>query len=168
MKIPLLVLMYLLSNLPTAANAANEASRPAPSCALNSIDKSQAINLEQFKGKVVYVDFWASWCGPCVQSFPYMNRLDRDFKDSGLQIVAVNLDENPEEAQTFLHNSNPQFLVVTDSNGHCAKEFEVQTMPTTYLVDRQGMVRKVHHGFRQGEAKEFQSELELLLKEQIN
>jgi thiol-disulfide isomerase/thioredoxin len=140
-------------------------NRPAPNCALSNIDSSEKIDLQKFKGKVVYVDFWASWCGPCVESFPYMNTLDSELKDKGLQVLGVNLDENKEDAQTFLKKSPPEFLVAADIDSQCAKDFEVKAMPSTYLVDRKGVIRAVHYGFRAGEAKEFRSKVEELLAE---
>lgn len=94
-----------------------------------------------------------------------MNSLDSELKDKGLQVLGVNLDENKEDAQTFLKKSPPEFLVAADIDSQCAKDFEVKAMPSTYLVDRKGVIRAVHYGFRAGEAKEFRSKVEELLAE---
>jgi len=158
-----------LSLSAAAVQAADEdIVRPAPNCALSSLDVADHYDLQRFKGKVVYVDFWASWCGPCVQSFPYMNSLDKELKDKGLQVLGINLDENAEDAKIFVSNTPPEFLVAADNNGACAKEFGVKAMPSTYLVDRKGVIRDVHYGFRAGETKEFRVKVEQLLAEPLN
>jgi peroxiredoxin len=137
-----------------------------PACLLKKVDASNAeINLSQFKGQVLYVDFWASWCAPCAQSFPFMNKLDSNLKQAGLQIVAVNLDEKREDAQQFLNKTAANFTVASDADKQCAKDFNVQAMPSTYLIDRKGVVRYVHLGFRAGEVTELQRMTEKLLIE---
>ncbi len=158
----------LLSLYAGAVQTAENANLSSPVCALSSLDAAEHFDLQRFKGKVVYVDFWASWCGPCVQSFPFMNNLDRDLKDKGLQVLGVNLDENPEDAKAFVNNTSPEFLVAADNSGACAKAFGVKAMPSTYLVDRKGVIREVHYGFRPGEAREFRDKVEQLLAEPQN
>lgn len=140
-----------------------EAGNPVPNCRLAPLGVEQEQELRQYQGKVLYVDFWASWCGPCAQSFPFMNDLAGDLQRDGLQIVAVNLDANREDAQAFLAQRPAHFTVLADAGGQCAQEFGVQAMPSSYLVDRQGVVRHVHKGFRPGEAQEFRVLVEELL-----
>ena len=144
---------------------AAETGGKAPDCALTSINDTQRFNLQQFRGKVIYVDFWASWCPPCAQSFPFMNVLDHDLKDSGLQVIGINLDQAPEDAKAFLAKYPPNFTVVADANEKCAKDFDVKAMPSSYLVDRNGVIRHVHLGFRPGEAEELRVLAEQLLAE---
>ncbi|WP_347986844.1 TlpA disulfide reductase family protein [Methylomonas sp. AM2-LC] len=160
--------LFLITLVSLEAVATENVNRPAPNCTLSNLEVSDKYDLQRFKGQVVYVDFWASWCGPCVQSFPYMNTLNRDLKEQGLQVLGVNLDENAEDAKNFVSHTPPQFLVATDTNGTCAKEFGVKAMPSTFLVDRKGMIREIHYGFRPGEANEFRSKVEQLLAEPIN
>ncbi len=152
----------------SAVFADAEVPRPAPHCAFSSLDQADHYDLQSFKGKVVYVDFWASWCGPCVQSFPYMNMLDRDLKAQGLQVLGVNMDENPADALAFLKSRPAAFIVALDAAAQCAQDFGVKTMPTSFLLDRNGQIRAVHNGFRAGEAKEFRAEVERLLLEPAN
>lgn len=135
----------------------------APGCALTTIDGGQKYDLSEFKGKVVYVDFWASWCGPCAKSFPFLNELDRQFKDRGLQIVGVNLDENREDAKAFLSSYPAGFTIAEDADSQCAKTFDVKAMPSSYIIDRNGIVHHVHLGLRPGETKDLLAMVEKLL-----
>ena len=141
-------------------------NQPAPTCNLGSLSDTRQYDLKQFKGKVVYVDFWASWCGPCAQSIPFMNTLHHDLEVKGLQVIAINMDEKPEDALFFLKNKPAEFIVATDTNGQCAKSFDVQAMPSTYLIDRKGNIHLIHFGYRSDEADEFRFKVEALLKEQ--
>jgi thiol-disulfide isomerase/thioredoxin len=161
----LAVLYVLLAMIPVRATMAADIGSAMPDCTLTSLAEKQTYNLQQFKGKVVYVDFWASWCGPCAKSFPFMNELSRDLKDKGLQVIGINMDEVPAEAQSFLAQYPANFAIAADSKEQCAKDFGVQAMPSTYLVDRNGIVRHVHLGFRAGEATELRTLVEQLLAE---
>jgi thiol-disulfide isomerase/thioredoxin len=134
-----------------------------PDCNLTSVGNKQNLTLNQYRGKVLYVDFWASWCGPCAKSFPFMNELHQQLKDQGLQIVAVNLDENADDAKAFLAKYPASFTVMADASKQCAKDFDVKAMPSSYLIDRNGVVQHVHLGFRPGEAQELQVLVEKLL-----
>lgn len=159
-----LFLALLALVVPWGALAAETAS-PAPDCALTPPGSEPAYGLQRLRGKVVYVDFWASWCGPCAQSFPFLNTLDRDYRDQGLHVVGVNLDENPAEAQEFLARHPARFSVATGSNVACAEAFGVKAMPSSYLVDRKGVVRHEHLGFRPGETGEIRELVQRLLAE---
>jgi thiol-disulfide isomerase/thioredoxin len=142
-----------------------EETRPAPPCNLKQMETDEPYDLDQFRGKVLYVDFWASWCGPCVKSFPFLNKLDRDLKEQGLEVVGINLDENLEDASAFLARHPARFRIAVDPDKSCPRDFGVQGMPTSYLIDRQGMIRFVHPGFRPGEASQLRSIIEQLLNE---
>ncbi|MGZ8144472.1 MAG: TlpA family protein disulfide reductase [Methylosarcina sp.] len=145
---------------------AAEVGAPAPVCSLSEIGGDTPIyDTSQFRGKVVYLDFWASWCVPCAKSFPFMNQLHNDLKDKGLQLIGVNLDENPADAKAFLEKYTVGFTLTADRNGQCASKFEVKGMPTSYLIGQDGTVRHVHQGFRSGETKELYQLVEQLLAE---
>ncbi len=150
------------------SSSAFELPTPAPNCSLQPLTNAPPLNFAQFKGKVVYVDFWASWCGPCATSFPFMNNLSRDLKAQGLEVIGVNLDENLEESKQFLEQQPADFIIASDPDQHCAKQFGLKAMPTSYLIDKKGMVRHVHIGFRPGEALEFRALAEQLLAEQVD
>ena len=121
--------------------------------------------LKSYSGKVVLVDFWASWCGPCLRSFPWMNDLQQHYGADGLVIVAVNLDQERELADAFLRKLPPKFRVEFDAPGNIARQFGVQTMPSSFLVDRHGQVRVRHAGFRDGQRAEREEQIKKLLKE---
>ena len=161
----LALLCAALALIPIQTIIAAEIGSKAPDCTLTSINDTQRYDLQQFHGKVLYVDFWASWCPPCAKSFPFLNELDRDLKDSGLQVIGVNLDQAPEDAKAFLAKYPANFTVVSDANEKCARNFDVKAMPSSYLVDRNGIIRHVHLGFRSGEVKELRVLAEQLLAE---
>jgi thiol-disulfide isomerase/thioredoxin len=140
---------------------------PMPACNVSPIGESQSSDLSQYKGQVLYVDFWASWCGPCAKSFPFLNEMHEQLKGQGLQIVGVNLDENADEAKAFLAKYPASFTVVADVSKQCAKDFEVKAMPSSYIIDRKGIVHHIHLGFRPGEAKELRVLVEKLLNEKV-
>jgi len=121
--------------------------------------------LEQLHGKVVLVDFWASWCAPCLHSFPWMNELQQKHGGEGLVIVAVNLDQDRALADAFLQKVPAHFRVEYDQAGNYARQFGVQAMPTSFLIDRNGQVRVRHAGFREKQREDREQEIEQLLKE---
>ena len=109
--------------------------------------RSGAIKLSEFKGKAVYLDFWASWCGPCKQSFPWMNEMQAKYGAKGLQVLAVNLDQKPEDAANFLQQTKADFLIALDPTGQSAQKYNVKGMPSSQLIGRDGKVAMVHTGF---------------------
>ena len=154
------ILSFVLAALmvPSLATAADQllpaAQAPVtPACTLTVQGEQAPTGLDKFRGQVVYVDFWASWCGPCRQSFPFMNQLQAEFADQDLAVLAINLDEEASEAQTFLASHPASFKVVGGANQECASSFHVEAMPSTYLIDRAGKVRYIHHGFRAGDVE---------------
>jgi thiol-disulfide isomerase/thioredoxin len=103
--------------------------------------------LRDLRGRVVYVDFWASWCVPCRESFPWMQALQRRYGRAGLTVVAVDVDRNRNDAQRFLRAFRPDFLVVFDPSGRLARRYRIIGMPTSVLIDRRGRIRFTHVGF---------------------
>lgn len=122
--------------------------------------------LPEVAGKVVLVDFWASWCAPCKASFPAYGRLNTAFAPKGLVIVAVSVDENPSAYEAFARRLNPPFFIAWDKGQGLVRTVQVPTMPTSYLVDRQGRVRYIHPGFHGATTEEaLRREIEVLLSE---
>ena len=134
-----------------AAPAAWSLDAGAAAPDLNLPGLKDAVNLAALKGKVVYVDFWASWCGPCKQSFPFMNELQSKYGAKGFEIVAVNLDAKRGDADKFLAEVPARFNIAFDSKGETAKRFEVKGMPSSYLIGRDGKVIAEHKGFKEEE-----------------
>ncbi len=107
------------------------------------------ISLAQLKGKVVYLDFWASWCIPCRQSFPWLNEMSARYKKQGFVVLAINLDKDKKLMQRFLKQYPAKFIVAHDSAGNSARDYKVKGMPSSYLISRDGEIVSSHIGFRQ-------------------
>lgn len=129
-----------------AAAPAAEVGQPAPDVELPAA--SIARRLSDLRGKVVYLDFWASWCGPCQQSFPWMKEMQAKYASRGLLVVAINLDAKRSDADEFLARNPANFALAFDSQGESARRIGVKGMPTSLLVGADGKVLYVHQGFR--------------------
>jgi len=123
------------------------------------------LDLGGFRGRVVYLDFWASWCGPCRQSFPWMETMKSIYERQGLKIVAVNLDGDRADADKFLKQFHPTFDVRFDPKGELAELYKVQGMPSSVLIDRHGVTRFAHTGFRPVDGETYEAQLRELLAE---
>jgi len=122
-------------------------------------------NLPALSGKVVLVDFFASWCGPCKESFPAMEKLHQKYAQQGLVIVAINLDKKAEDMNGFLKDHPTTFAIVRDGSYKLVNEIKIPTMPSSFLLDRSGKVVAVHRGFEGGKTeKQYVEEIESLLK----
>jgi thiol-disulfide isomerase/thioredoxin len=121
-------------------------------------------DLQEFRGKVIVLDFWASWCVPCRRSFPWMNSMQEKYGDEGLVIIGVNLDAVDADAQAFLQETPAEFRIVSDPQGTLAREHDVIAMPTSYIFDRNGNLVTRHLGFK----VKRQEEYEALLVETLN
>jgi len=114
-------------------------------------------------GKIVYVDFWASWCVPCRKSFPWMNNMQEQYKEQGLVVLSINLDAQAELAEEFLKQTPANFAIIYDANGVLAKKFQLKGMPSSYLFDRQGKLISAHNGFNGKKQQKYQHEIEQAL-----
>jgi thiol-disulfide isomerase/thioredoxin len=119
--------------------------------------------LEPVEGKVIWVDFWASWCVPCRRSFPWMNTMQDKYGEQGLQIIAVNVDKDRALADGFLAEVPAQFSLRFDPAGALAKQFEVQAMPSSFLLDASGRVLERHFGFKLADAEEYERAIQAAL-----
>jgi thiol-disulfide isomerase/thioredoxin len=138
----------------------------APSCELASLSPAGgflAPRARRFEGRMVLVDFWASWCPTCEHAFPFLNALARDYRDQGLEVIAVNLDADPSDALEFLAGRDVEFEIVRDPSGRCPRAFGLVGMPSSYLIDEQGRVVAVTRGFRKGEALGLRTQIETRL-----
>lgn len=123
------------------------------------------IELSEFRGRVLYLDFWASWCTPCQQSFPWMDSIKAAHESEGLTVVAVNLDEHRSDADRFLGKMHPTFDVRFDPQAETAKHFQIHGMPTSLIIDRRGVVRFTHLGFKPVDRNLFEQQLRQVLAE---
>lgn len=159
-----LLLLALLVAAPCAA--AVEAGAPAPAFTGAPLaGGGEPLQLESLRGKVVYLDFWASWCGPCRLSLPWMESLRREFAPAGFEVVAVNVDERPADGAAFLKRFAVTYPVVGDGKGAVATLYDVREMPSSYLIDRAGTVRKVHRGFNRRDAAKLRDAVAKLVAE---
>jgi cytochrome c biogenesis protein CcmG, thiol:disulfide interchange protein DsbE len=123
------------------------------------------LDLGALRGRVVYLDFWASWCAPCRQSFPWMDSMKKAFESQGLTVVAVNVDHDRADAERFLKQLQPKFEVRFDPQGQLAQQFKVEGMPTSIIIDRHGVPRFTHIGFWPGDSETSAEQIRQLLAE---
>ncbi len=142
-----------------------ETGDTAPACNITDLTTQEPINISDFKGKVVYLDFWASWCPPCKQSFPALNELHNKLKNKGFEVLAINLDEEKQDAKDFLQAIPVDFTIAHDIQSTCPKSYEVMAMPSSYIIDKQGVIRKIHLGFKDNDITELQKTILSLLAE---
>jgi cytochrome c biogenesis protein CcmG, thiol:disulfide interchange protein DsbE len=124
---------------------------------------AQDLDLSAYKGKVVYLDFWASWCIPCRLSFPWMAQLQQTYATRGLVVVAVDVDKDRAKADAFLQAMPPQFRIVFDPKGSIAQQYDFKDMPTTVLIGRDGKVHFIHSGFFPNKEGEYIAHIDSLL-----
>jgi cytochrome c biogenesis protein CcmG/thiol:disulfide interchange protein DsbE len=125
----------------------------------NSFSADSSLDLSQYKGKVVVVDFWASWCVPCRRSFPWLNQMQKKYGDKGLVVVGVNMDASAAEAEKFLQAYPADFNIVYDPQGVLGKQYGVEAMPTSFVVDRNGVIVANHLGFKVKKQDEYEQVL---------
>jgi peroxiredoxin len=145
-----------------SAAASVTTGQPAPNL---RVDAPGVGTLSDLRGQVVLVDFWASWCKPCAQSFPWLDSLHARLDGQGFTVLAVNVDKQRKKADAFLAAHPVRFPVAFDPAGVAAASWGLPGMPTSFLVDRKGVVRRVHTGFRPEEARETEALIRTLLAE---
>ena len=134
-----------------------------PSFKARTIDGSKSLALDDYRGKVVLIDFWASWCPPCLKSLPKYNDLRREIGTTDFEIVAINVDENTDDARKFLQKHPVSYPIAKDPKGILPGVFGVKAMPTSYLIDRNGVVQYVHAAFKEGDIEKLRVEIEKLI-----
>jgi len=156
MKTTLSILALLAASLCSPAHALDNGQK-APEISVNSPQGN--VRLAALKGSVVYLDFWASWCGPCKQSFPWLNEMQAKYGAKGLRIVAVNVDQRREDAERFLAQVPARFQIAYDSSGDTPRAYGVKAMPSSVLIDADGRVLAQHSGFRGNDGTELETRI---------
>jgi cytochrome c biogenesis protein CcmG/thiol:disulfide interchange protein DsbE len=136
----------ILAIMPVAGNAAD------------------ALDLGDYQGKVVVLDFWASWCVPCRHSFPWMNEIQEKYADEGLVVIAVNLDNQASDAEAFLQKYPAKFSIHYDHERQLARQYAVEAMPSSFLIGRDGTVKERHLGFKVAKTDEYEAAIVAALR----
>jgi peroxiredoxin len=155
-----LAMTTLVASLAWAATL----SGPAPGFTLQSSTGEQ-VSLESLKGKVVMVNFWATWCVPCRQEMPHLQALYERYGNLGFELLAVNVEDNPDGARKWLAETPVTFPVLFDAKNTVSKLYKVTAMPSTVLIGRDGNMRFIHHGYKPGYEGEYQTQVRALLRE---
>lgn len=148
--------------VPISALAANVGETP-PATAGADLRSGEPVDLAALRGRVVLVDFWASWCAPCLKSLPLYAGLRDEFARDDFEVIAINVDEEAADAQAFLQRVDVQFPIVHD-DGSLASAWSPPGMPTSFLIDRQGLVHSRHIGFKPGDIEALRSEVRTLVE----
>jgi thiol-disulfide isomerase/thioredoxin len=162
----LLLAFTLTSKAERGSHITLEEPLPQPAWELPLIANGEGtLSNTSFLGRVTYLDFWASWCGPCRLSLPALNRLNADFSPDEFAVVAISVDYVDEDALDFLSRYPVDYPVAIDKTGDSGRAFAVSGMPSGYLIGRDGLIREVHVGFRKGDEEALRARIAALIAE---
>ncbi len=139
-------------------------SEPAPDFTLKTLEGPN-LRLEEYRGQVVLINFWASWCGPCRQEMPILDRLHQRYEDTGFAVLGVNVEGETAPAQKIVDKTNVTFPVLIDEGQAVSEMYELEAMPSTVVVDRDGVVRYVHRGYKPGDEAKYVEVVKKLIRE---
>jgi peroxiredoxin len=143
---------------------AADANGPAPPFTLASLSGDQGA-LSQYKGQVVMVNFWATWCGPCQQEMPLLDQMYKKYKPAGFTLIGVNVDKEAPAVKELLARKPVSFPVLLDPANQVSKEYHVDEMPSSVIIDRKGQIRYIHRGYKPGDENEYQDRIRQLIRE---
>jgi peroxiredoxin len=159
------LLGILFSILAASSLAATDlAGQTAPDFALKSAS-GENLRLSEYRGDVVMINFWATWCGPCRQEMPLLDELYTRYQRVGFSLLGINIDDDSRRAMQMVEDLGVQFPVLFDERKEVSKLYEVEAMPVTILLDREGTVRHVHHGYKPGYEEKYLTQIRSLLRE---
>lgn len=144
--------------------ASGQYGQPAPDFSLQSFSGKQ-ISLSDHKGDVVMINFWATWCGPCRQEMPILDELYNRYERAGFQLLGVNIDDEPQRAKDMIAELGVSFPVLFDNTKEVSELYSVQAMPVSVMVDREGKVRYIHHGYKPGYEDKYLDQIRELIRE---
>ncbi len=160
-----IVLGALLTILTATGVASSDLTgQQAPDFVLKS-STGENLRLSEYRGDVVMINFWATWCGPCRQEMPLLDELHSRYQRVGFSLLGVNIDDDSRRAMQMIEDLGVSFPVLFDDSKSVSKLYEVDAMPVTVLVDREGNVRHVHHGYKPGYEDKYLTQIRSLLRE---
>lgn len=136
----------------------------APDFTLKALDGAN-LRLAEQKGDIMLINFWASWCGPCIQEMPALDKLAQKYQALGVQVWGVNVENDSTAAKAYLSKVKVEFPILFDLDNSVSKAYQVDAMPTTVILDKDGKVRAVHRGYQPGFEKKYENDIKLLLRE---
>jgi len=148
--------LFLILCVQTLAHAAK-----APDFSLEG--NTSKVKLNNYKGQVIYLDFWASWCKPCRKSFPFLNDMHKKHKQHGLKVIGINLDTQRKAADNFLGKYPASFTIAYDPEGKTPGAYKLGVMPTSYLIDRKGQIIYTHKGFKEDHKPDIENKIKMAL-----
>lgn len=158
------ILASLVMVMTFCVQAAELTPQTAQDFTLKSLS-GENLRLREQIGEVILLNFWASWCGPCREEMPELEKLQQKYQSLGFKVIGVNVENAAEKATGFLKNTPVTFPIVVDADSTVSKLYHVEAMPTTYLIDRQGQLRFLHKGYQKGTAAEYETQIKQLIRE---
>jgi peroxiredoxin len=146
------------------AALASGAGSPAPTFTLTALAGGQS-SLDQYKGQVVMLNFWATWCGPCQQEMPLLDQMYKKYKPAGFALIGVNVDKDAPPVKELLARRPVSFPVLLDPKSQVSGAYHVDEMPSSVIIDRKGQIRYVHRGYKPGDENEYQDRIRQLIRE---
>ncbi len=157
------IVIFLICAAPYAAHAV-ATEEAAPDFTLKSLTGTN-LRLEEYRGQVVLINFWASWCGPCRQEMPILDRLHQRYEDTGFSVLGVNVEEDSSSALKVVDRTGVTFPVLFDTEQVVSRLYELKAMPSTVVVDRDGNVRYIHKGYKPGDESKYVEVVKALIRE---
>ncbi len=157
-------LISLFVTMPLYVAAENKLEGAAPDFTLKS-HSGKNIKLSELRGDVVMINFWASWCGPCRQEMPLLDKINDRYKDLGFTLLGVNVEEDPDRARAMLNDIPVNFPILFDSQNKVSQQYNLIAMPSTVFVDRDGNIRYFHAGYLPGDEKQYEKFIKNLVRE---
>jgi thiol-disulfide isomerase/thioredoxin len=157
-----LIVLLLFGN--ALIPAWSESTGPAPNFTLVDGD-GNPVSLADLKGQIVLINFWASWCGPCREEMPLLEQIHQRYEPLGFTLLGVNVEENSSDAVNWLKDRPVSFPILFDPDNGVSKLYDVVAMPSTVIVDREGNVRFLHHGYQAGYEDQYQDQIRALMRE---
>jgi len=163
-----ILFLTLITLCSASAMFAQQTDEPAPDFS-GKLITGESFNLSDARGEVIVLDFWASWCGPCREEMPLLASLQREYRDQGVRVLAINVDTEAESMNAFLRDLGIAlpFPILPDPKGSIPSLFDIKGMPTTVFIDRDGVIRFQHAGFRKSDENAYQEALVSLIHERV-